>query len=248
MMSNWREGTKPWDKENFGVIYPTLKVPLSNSKAVVMFLNAEPRKVNTSIGESYSIDVALLDGKETYIDKYDKNTESKEEIPTNEPGIYSIWLSAKSLVQALVNAFPDEDSTLLHEVVKIGRQRVTGGKYGAYLGYTVEPVAEYNEALAKRLIKKYEADAENAQQESEESEEQVVSDDLDVAYKLLSNSLESLGSMTFDQINNFLENRKKSGLMETIITATEAANYCVSKNPDKFKIEQDGDIKKLLLQ
>lgn len=243
-MSNWREETEPW-KNVDRKIYNTMKVREKDSKATVLIL-CNPREVQTGYGQSFTFDLGYLGGnaiKQLY--DPDNKKGPKPEVPVEVGDICSMWLT-KTFIQSLVNLFPDENEEMVGKVVDISRNRVTGGRQGSYLAYRVEFAEEFNPALVKSLKEKYQTDFEDI--EITGTTEDVGDQYLEVAYQLVKDSLQTLEEMTFKQIDNFIAKRKSMDLIKSDITAEQVANYCVSKEPDVFKIVVDGDKKTLVLE
>jgi len=243
MSENWRSETKPWDSGS-RKIYNPLKIPESVNSADVVILT-EPKQIKTMYGDNFNINVGYLGGNAIYQVKDSDGKKTEHQAETG--GIYGVWL-AKSLTQALVNLFPDEDDELVGKVVKLGRKRVQSEKWGSYLGYTAEELDSYNTSLVERITEKFVAEAGEESTAGDPTQEDVENTDLEVGAELLGTGLAALGSMSFPQIDNFMNSRQSAGLIKTSISAEEIANFCVAKDPSKYEITSDGDVRSLVLK
>jgi len=237
----WKEDTKPWDTSKRR-IYDTLKIPDKTSEGIIIFLD-EPKQIKTAFGDSFSANVGYLGGnaiKEVYV----KKGAPKNKEPATVGEIYGIWMP-KTLVQALVNIYPDEDDDIVGKVVKVTRAFVQPGGRSPYLGYVAEEAEDYNEALVASIVERF--NEVPSEEVPEEKRVEVGNQDLEIGYQLLQSPIEALGEMSYTQIDSFIAKRKESGFIKTTVSANDLANFCVSKSPDKYKVIVDGDSRSLKL-
>lgn len=241
----WRGSTQAWSGKarapDLKIQYPT------NIADVVILSEPEMRNFGTrpdgSPDDRYYIKIGYLSGN-ALAGMYNREEKKKYEVPAEVGDIYTLWMG-KSLIQALVNIWPDEDEPMIGKVVKVGRIKVTGGRFGGYLGYTAEELTVYSTALVDGLFEK--VSEEDAKELDEPQKIEAGNEDLEIAFQLVNTSLQALSTMSYPQLENFLNSRRAAGLMKIELSAQEVANYCVSKDPAKFGIEVDGDSKSLVL-
>lgn len=233
----WKEQTKPWTK---GKIYNTFKLPNPDSVGTIVFLG-EPTKIKTAFGENFSAHIGYLGGnglKEVYVKKGAPKT--KEPAVIGE--IYGMWI-AKTLIQGLVNIYPDEDDDIVGKVVTISRKWVQPEGRSPYLGYIVEEADSHNEDMVATIQALY--IAKPTEEVPEEKKVEVGNQDLEIGYQLIGSAIDALGEMSYAQLDSFIASRKESGFIQTIVSAEDLANFCVSKSPDKFEVVIDGDNRSL---
>lgn len=243
----WRGSTQAWSGKarapDLKIQYPT------NTADVVMLSEPEMRNFGTrpdgSPDDRYYIKIGYLGGN-ALAGMYNKEEKKKYEVPAEIGDIYTLWMG-KSLIQAIVNIWPDEDEPMVGKVIKVGRVKVTGGRFGGFLGYTAEEISVYNTGLVDRLFEKLTGE-EAAAELDEPAAGDTGSEDLEIAFQLVSTSLQALSSMSYAQMDNFLKSRKSAGLMKIDLSAQEVANYCVTKDPTKFEIVAEGDTRSLVLK
>lgn len=242
----WRGSTQAWSGKARA---PDLKVQYPGNTADVVLLS-EPlmqnfgTKADGSPDERYRITVGYLEGN-ALAGMYNKEEKKKYEVTAEIGNIYTLWMG-KSLIQALVNIWPDEDEPMIGKVIRVGRVKVVGGRFGGFLGYTAEELTAYNTALVDRMFEK--ASEEEAKELDEPQKIEAGNEDLEIAFQLVNTSLQALSTMSYPQLENFLNSRRAAGLMRVELSAQEVANYCVSKDPAKFGIEVDGDSRSLVLK
>lgn len=246
---SWRTETKPFARRKQRA--PDLKVKTQDMKADIVFLE-EPKFENFGYKKDGSEDIRFWTsvgylGGNALCSMYNRDEKKKYEVPAQVGEVYTLWFS-NTIKQGVANIWPDEDILLSGKSVQIGRHVIEGGPFGAYLGYSVAEI-EGNSALIERIFERHhEMEDAGPPDEDELEEVKAGNQDLEVAYQLVSTSLQALTNMSFPQIQNFLNNRRSSGLMKSELSASEVANYCVSKDSKKFEIVADGDVKSLVLK
>jgi len=243
----WRGSTTAWSGTPRP---PDLKIQYPGNTADVVIID-EPvmqsfgTRTDGSPDERFHLKVGYLDGVNALAGMYDREKKEKYEVSAEIGTLYTLWMG-KSLIQALVNLWPDEDEPMVGKVIRVGRVKVVGGRFGGFLGYTAEELTAYNTALVDRLFEI--ASAEESKELDEPEKIEAGSEDLEIAFQLVNTSLQALGEMSYPQLENFLKSRRSAGLMKIELNAQEVANYCVSKDPAKFEIAVDGESKSLVLK